>query len=147
MKFLTCKFSRAQTAPPDLRRYALRGENMNCFYHRDKEAIGLCKHCSKGLCTDCATDLGHGLACKNKHESEVENIDMIISKNVKNYAAAPKNVLIAPLFYLLAGIVFAGFGYFSRGGMTDLPFILGVVFIIFGVVMLIRNRQLFRKNA
>ncbi|MBN1907700.1 MAG: hypothetical protein JW927_21665 [Deltaproteobacteria bacterium] len=120
---------------------------MNCFYPPDKPAIGLCKHCKKGLCIDCASDLEHGLAYKNKHEAEVENINMIISKNTKVYASASKNTLIAPIFYILAGLVFAGFGFFSRGGITDLPFVLGVVFIVFGVVMVIRNRNIFGKNV
>ena len=35
---------------------------MRCFYHPEREAVGLCKACSKGLCTSCAVDLGHGIA-------------------------------------------------------------------------------------
>lgn len=120
---------------------------MNCFNHSDKSAIGSCKFCSKGLCLDCATDLGHGLACKNKHETQVENINMLISKNTQVYASAPKNALIAPIFYLFMGLVFAGFGYFSKGGMTDLPFVLGIGFIAFGVVVFIRNKKLYGKSA
>lgn len=122
---------------------------MNCFNHQEKNAIGLCKCCSKGLCIDCATDLEHGLACKDKHESQVEAINMIIEKNAKVYAAAPRNVIIAPVFYLFMGLVFSGFGYFSRDGVTDLTFIMGVGFIIFAVIVFIRNRALFgpSKNA
>jgi hypothetical protein len=87
------------------------------------------------------------LACKNKHESEVENLNMIISKNTRVYSSAPKNALIAPIFYIFMGIVFAGFGFFSKGGVTDLPFVLGLGFIVFGVVFFIRNRKVFGKDA
>ena len=120
---------------------------MNCFNHPGKPAVGTCKACSKGLCGECATDLGHGLACKNTHETEVENLNMIITKNVKVYSSAPKNTMLAPLFYLFMGLVFAGYGYNSKGGVTDLPFVLGIGFIVFGIVVLVRNRALFGKNA
>ena len=120
---------------------------MNCFNHPNIVAIGLCKACSKALCQECAIDLDHGLACKNKHESDVEDLKLIIEKSTRIYKEAPKNTLIAPIFYLFMGLVFSGFGYFSKGGMTDLPFILGMGFIVFGVVVYIRNRAIFSKNA
>ena len=119
---------------------------MHCFNHSDRLAIGICKCCSKGLCIDCATDLEHGLACKNKHEQQVEAMNMIIKKNAEMYAAAPKNVLIAPFFYLFMGLVFAGFGYQTRDGLTSLPFVMGFGFIVFAVVIFIRNRALFKAN-
>jgi len=36
---------------------------MNCFYHPQVSAVGICKYCQKGLCTECAVDLGHGMGC------------------------------------------------------------------------------------
>ncbi len=120
---------------------------MKCFNHPERNAIGTCKACNKGLCHECATDLDHGIACKNKHEKEVNDVKMIIDKSTKIYNEAPKNTLIAPLFYLFMGFVFSWFGYTSKGGVTDLPFIMGIGFIIFGIIVLIRNRAIFNKNA
>jgi len=120
---------------------------MKCFNHPDINAIGVCNACSKGLCIECAADLGHGLACKNKHESKVEDIDMIISKNTKIYSSASKNTLIGPIFSLFMGIVFSGFGYFSKTSMTSLTFILGIGFIVFGAIVLVRNRKLFGRDT
>ncbi len=94
---------------------------MNCFNHTDRNAIGLCKFCSEGLCHACTTDLEHGLACKDKHENQVKDLDMVITKNIKVYASASKNSLMAPLFYFFASLVFAGFGYFSKSGVFGLP--------------------------
>ncbi len=56
---------------------------MKCYNHPEENAVGLCKHCSKGLCKECLTDLSHGLACKNKHEAEVETLNELISRNQK----------------------------------------------------------------
>ncbi len=120
---------------------------MNCFNHQDRPAVGTCKACSKGLCSECATDLGHGLACKGVHEEEVEGINMIISKSKDIYSSAPRNTMLAPIFYIFMGLVFAGFGYSSKGGVTDLPFVLGIGFLVFGVVVLVKNRALFGKDA
>lgn len=119
---------------------------MDCFNHSGVAAIGTCKSCSKGLCSNCATDLNHGLACKNKHESQVEAMNMIIEKNAKMYAAAPKNTIIAPVFYLFMGLLFSGFGYFSNGGIVSLPFLMGLGFIIFAIVVFVRNRALFENS-
>lgn len=119
---------------------------MNCFNHQSTVSIGACKVCGKGLCPECLTDLGHGIACKNKHEEDAEDYKFIMDKSIKIYRKAPKNNLIAPVFYLFMGLVFAGFGYFSKGGMTDLPFVLGIGFIIFGLVTFVANKAIFKKE-
>lgn len=121
---------------------------MNCFNHQNKCAVGLCKCCSKALCFDCATDLEMGLACKDKHESEVEAINMMIDSSTKAYSEAPKSIFIEPLFYLFMGLVFTGFGYFSEygGGITDLPFIIGLGMIVYAVVVFIRIKALFKDE-
>ena len=51
---------------------------MNCFYHPSSVAVGVCKSCGKGLCPDCAVDLGKGLACRAHCEGDVaEQIRLI----------------------------------------------------------------------
>ena len=60
---------------------------MKCFYHNDKDAVGICKSCNKGLCPDCAVDTGNGLACKETCESKVKAINELIEKNIAAYAA------------------------------------------------------------
>jgi len=47
---------------------------MRCFYHQDKEAVGLCKSCAKGVCAECAVDLGNALACRNRCEERAQSI-------------------------------------------------------------------------
>ena len=118
---------------------------MNCFNHPNIVSVGTCKACSKGLCNDCLTDLGHGLACKGVHEELVESYNTIISKNAKAYDNVEKNVIVAPLFYLFMGIVFAGFGY-HKYGTTNLIFILGVGFIVFSVIVYRRNKAMFQSE-
>ena len=115
---------------------------MKCYRHNDRDAVGSCKACHKGLCPDCATDLGHGLACKGMHEELVGTYHMIIERNAKIYAAAPRNSWIAPVFYAFMGFIFAGFGY-TQQGVSSLAFILGVGFVAFAAILFIRSRQMF----
>lgn len=118
---------------------------MRCFKHPENEAVGSCKHCNKGLCVECAHDLGHGLACKNEHEQQVETLNSLIEKNAEIYDSAPTNTLIAPLFYACMGALFVWFGVQSRGGFGSFSSLMGIGFIIFAIVVFIRNRMLFGK--
>lgn len=36
---------------------------MKCFDHAEEQAVGPCKHCSKGIGVTCTVDTGDGLAC------------------------------------------------------------------------------------
>ncbi len=116
---------------------------MNCYNHPEITAVGNCKACSKGVCSDCATDLGHGLACKGKHEQRVEDLEMIISKNVKAFADASKNQFLLPAFFFFMGLVFVGFALYQGEGFASFPVVMGFGFLLFGLIFLIRNRKIF----
>lgn len=120
---------------------------MNCFKHQETTAIGFCKACSKGLCLACANDLGHGLACKDKHEQRVKDLEMVISKSITAYSDARKNIYIVPAFYFFMGLVFTGYSYYQSRTLTEAPFIMGLGFIAFGIVLLVRNRKIFSKKS
>jgi hypothetical protein len=113
---------------------------MRCFNHPDREAVGLCKACNKGLCAACTTDLDHGLACKNKHEAAVQLLENLITRSAKVYSVTPKSRFIAPLFYGFVGLIFVFFGY-AQGGILDLPFLLGVGFLVYAVIAYFFNRN------
>ena len=119
---------------------------MNCFNHNETTAIGSCKHCSKGLCKECLTDLGHGLACRDIHENEVNELKLAIDQSVKIYSNAGKNSMIGPVFYLFMGVVFFIYGIVAQSKITNFLTILGGGFIVFAIVIFIRNWQLYAKN-
>lgn len=120
---------------------------MLCFNHPEKEAVGICKACQRGLCSECATDLGHGLACKGKHEDQVNTLEMIISQSAKIYAVTPKTRNAAPLFYGFMGGVFAGFGLLNGNGVTDFLFIMGAGFIAFAIYIYVYNKKAYAPKA
>lgn len=120
---------------------------MLCFNHPEKEAVGICKSCQRGLCAECATDLGHGLACKDKHEDQVNTLETIINQSAKIYAVTPKTRNAAPLLYGFMGSVFAGFGLLKGGGITDFSFVMGAGFIAFAVYVYVYNKKAYASKA
>ena len=45
--------------------------------------MGSCKSCGKGLCPDCAADLGKGLACRGRCEADVTAVIELVDRNIK----------------------------------------------------------------
>jgi hypothetical protein len=58
---------------------------MNCYYHPNVQSVGICKNCQKGLCVECAVDVGNGLACKNQCETAVLEINDIFQRTRNQY--------------------------------------------------------------
>jgi hypothetical protein len=56
---------------------------VKCFYHPQVDAVAICKNCSKGICMDCISDVGNGVACKGKCEAEVQAVNQMIQLGIK----------------------------------------------------------------
>jgi sulfite exporter TauE/SafE len=83
---------------------------MNCYYHPNQPAVGICKHCQRGLCTDCLVEVDDSLACKDRHEEQVRNLDLLTARNLLQTGRVGSAYLRNAIFYFLVGILFAGFG-------------------------------------
>lgn len=44
---------------------------MKCFNHRELDAIAVCKHCGKALCSQCLPEIREIAACKGRCEAAV----------------------------------------------------------------------------
>jgi hypothetical protein len=69
---------------------------MRCFYHKDKDAVGSCKSCGKGLCVECAVDLGKGLACRGRCEESARAIIELVDRNIQLSTTPAKAQLVVP---------------------------------------------------
>jgi len=120
---------------------------MRCYYHQDKEAVGSCKSCGKGLCPDCAADVGKGLACRGHCEDDVRAVITLIDRNIK---LSPKTAQIlessrkvrssAATFNLVIGVIFIAWGLSDMERFSFIV-ILGACFFIFGVFGLLQARK------
>lgn len=101
---------------------------MRCFYHPQVEAVGICRNCQKGLCAECVTDLGNGIACKGKCEREVSEIIAMIRQNSNAYEQASRAEFQSAAFWIIVGCVSLLAHVMSTSGETFLFF--GIVFLV-----------------
>jgi hypothetical protein len=50
---------------------------MKCFSHSAVDAVGVCKHCNKGLCRECAVETAGSLSCRGACEQQVALINRL----------------------------------------------------------------------
>ena len=125
---------------------------MRCFYHQDKEAVGSCKSCGKGLCPDCAADVGKGLACRGRCEEDVRAVVALVDRNIK---FSPQTARIldsgrkirssAATFNLVTGAIFIAWG-FSDTERFSFIIILGACFLAYGIFGLFQARRFAKER-
>jgi hypothetical protein len=118
---------------------------MQCFNHQESAAIGMCKHCCKGLCSACATDLGYGLACHGVHEEQVTCTHAMVTKAARLQAVNRSNKYLSPAFFIVTGVLFATWGFVSDRGVANFTFGLGVVFLLYGAFLLSAVRKAYAR--
>ena len=83
---------------------------MNCYYHPDQPAVGICKHCQRGLCTECAALVDDSLACKDRHEADVHELELLAQRNILQAKRVGSNYVRNTIFYGSVGFLFTAFG-------------------------------------
>ena len=105
---------------------------MQCFYHSSRPAIGICKYCQRGLCSDCAAPASDSLACKNLHEEQVRAMEVLMQKNILQSKRVGSDYLRNTIFYGIVGVLFSAFG-FSQLRWLGLQ---AVVYLMIGLALL-----------
>ncbi len=106
--------------------------------------MGLCKHCQRGLCVDCAALVDDSLACKDRHESQVGALNRMIERNLLTAARTGANYRRNAWFYLLTGLVFAGFGLSQirwMGLQGIFLLLIGLFLLYAGVANFVESRK------
>lgn len=72
---------------------------MKCFYHPQRDAVGICKNCQRGVCQDCAAERDGGLACRDRCETQVDQVTALIRRNVQvGVKSGPLSVVAFAVF-------------------------------------------------
>lgn len=123
---------------------------MNCFYHHERPAVGICKQCLKGLCPECAVDLERGLACRDRCEPAVKALiqHIVLSTGLGGamLRAHRRNLLIYGLFVCAIGFAFLYWAlrdanFYSFTGVS------GFIFVSFGLYLSVRALRLFTAKS
>ncbi len=114
---------------------------MNCYYHPDRPAVGICKHCQRGLCAEDAalvpsTSLRPGddsLACKGRHEEQVRDINQLMQRNILQAKRVGSIYNRNAIFYFLVGAAFTGYGIYQVRwtGLQGLFLLIVGLFLLF----------------
>ena len=120
---------------------------MQCFNHPPSAAIGLCKHCYKGLCASCATDLGYGLACTNSHEADVEAVRAMVTRASQLQTVNRKNKYLSPVFSAGFGAVFLGYGLLNPSRVSSFMVLLGGFLLAYAVLLFFIVRKAYSDRA
>src|SRR4051812_17982473 len=114
---------------------------MRCFYHADREAVGVCKSCQRGLCHECAAEVEKGMACKARCEEDVRELAQLINQNARFQSTstfllsrARRTRIAAALFYMAMGLGFALWGMLHP--YIRFISVLGLLFVFYGVFIL-----------
>ena len=83
---------------------------MVCYYHPEAPAVGLCKYCQRGLCTECAAHAGDSLACKGLHEEQVRAMEGLMQRTILQSKRVGSDYLRNTIFYGVVGTLFTAFG-------------------------------------
>ncbi len=120
---------------------------MRCFYHADREAVGTCKSCGRGLCRECAVEFPKGLACRGRCEADAEALIQLIDRNIQLSSKVPqarrtnkRNRSVAGIFYIIFGAIFTFWGVSDE--RVRLLTVAGIAFIGYGVYWLSTARSL-----
>src|SRR4029453_1085008 len=118
---------------------------MNCFQHPQTVSVGLCKHCSRGLCPECASDEGFGLACRGRCEEEVKAVSQIIERNKVVFGKTAAVYFRSAILFGLMGLLFLLFAAFFLGTFPELRYFFvgaGGLFVFGAVLQLVNANRL-----
>jgi len=106
---------------------------MQCFYHTDRSAVGACRACSRGVCRECAAEVGIVIACKNRHEEAAQTLSGL-------QARAGRAGPLLPLFAGCIGLLFLIWGLLSQP-FSLFTTLFGGVFILLAIVSFVKVRS------
>lgn len=110
---------------------------MNCYNHSETPAVGICKHCNKGVCPDCLSDTGDGLACKDHCLAEVKLMNNHNKKVIKGTAGNWRN---SGLLYLGMGLIFILTTIFLVKKIDPFLSAMGLLCIGYGLYLIVQGR-------
>lgn len=105
---------------------------MKCHRHRERDAVGVCAACGKGLCAEvCTHDGDFGLHC-----------DEACARRLRIRARAGASVPVAwgwSTLLVALGAVLLYYGYRYSEWSMSVPNLLGMLFVWYGVVLLLQR--------
>jgi hypothetical protein len=115
---------------------------MKCYNHVDCDAVGTCKHCSKGVCRECAKESGWGIVCSQACEVEVQALRAMVERNRKLVSIGAKTHQRNAVILFAMAAVFVAFGIVFRGPISVYMYAFGVIMLVSGGFAIFNSRRI-----
>lgn len=70
---------------------------MKCYWHRNRDAIGICKSCGRAICKTCMGDDRFILVCNQCYTTEIFLNGTVYDSNYEAAAIAELSMAVVPL--------------------------------------------------
>jgi hypothetical protein len=119
---------------------------MKCFKHGAVDAVGVCKHCNKGLCRECAVEVAGSLSCRGACEAQVALVNRLAVQAGSSYGKTSRAYLRATAMYFLLAIVFLVFAFQQQGTYLRIFLIIMAAVFAVGGAFYFRSSREFRQE-
>lgn len=129
---------------------------MHCYNHQTKEAIGLCRHCFKGLCQECCQKNEDSLVCSESCGQKISEIEEINERAKKIYGVGkyePKyRFSLSVILYFCMGVLFTSLGisdlfHYQESLLSyDIFLHYDIFLIFFGVLFLLFSYLAWKRS-
>jgi hypothetical protein len=119
---------------------------MKCFNHTTVDAVGLCKHCSKGLCRECAVEVAGSLSCRGPCEQQVALVNRLTLQAGASYAKTSKAYLRSTAIYFLLAVVLLVFAFQQASAFLRIFLIIMAAVFAVGGALYFRSAREFGKD-
>ena len=116
---------------------------MKCFRHPQSDAVGTCKFCFKGTCTECAKDSDVGVVCTPKCEEEVRSLKAMVDRNKQAFPLVARTHARNAILLTLFAVGFLAFSAIERTDSFMFPFFLtfGAIFGLGAIFSFLMGRK------
>lgn len=123
---------------------------MRCFYHPERNAVGICSSCHRGICDECAKEIGKSLACSGNCEEDV-GIDEAHVPTEDTIRAQEKDKQSAVMIFGIGGLLILSWSVplavILHSRDVGIFILWGIIFLLAAGLTLIQRDSAKRRRA
>ena len=110
---------------------------MRCFYHRDTDAIAVCRYCGRGVCDACVAEVDKVSACRDRCESDVTALHIMLARSDSAFGTAARQLRIAAFICVLFAGLFVVLSRQMPYAMATWLLVPAALVLLIGAVLLV----------
>jgi len=114
---------------------------VKCHRHPERDAIAVCKHCTKGICAECAVEGPGGTACGAACAEEIERVRAMLERSRRSLKTARDVPRATGWFLVICGLGFLAYAAIGSAAVRPLVLGAGTIFLLCGLAALWHYRQ------